>query len=134
MASRSPRRWPGGGKCKTVETVLKDITTNRLVRSVGIALAGTAAVGVLGVLLVRDQVNRHRRDLFSPRPLRRLAALTYIGKHPDIENANLLRDFLSWEREPMLRRRAAAILERMERSLSVGPEAAGTDRSEQTGT
>lgn len=115
--------------------MLRDITTNRLVRSFGLALAGTAAVGVLGVLLVRDQVNRHRRDLFSPRPLRRLAALTYIGKHPDVENANLLRDFLSWEREPMLRRRAAAILERMERSLSVGPEAAArTDGSEKTGT
>jgi hypothetical protein len=74
------------------------------------------------MLLVRDQVHRHRRDLFSPRPLRRLAALTYIGKHPDIENANLLRDFLSWEKEPMLRRRAAAILERMERALSAGSE------------
>jgi len=117
-----------------MENVLKDITANKLVRSVGIALAGTAAVSVLGVLLVRDQVQRHRRDLFSPRPLRRLAALTYIGKHPDIENANLLRDFLSWEREPMLRRRAAAILERMERSLSVAPEAAQTGGSEQTGT
>ncbi len=104
--------------------VLRDIATNRLLRTVGIAVAGAAAVSFLGVLFVRDQVNRHRRDLFSPRPLRRLAALTYIGKHPDIENANLLRDFLSWEREPMLRKRATAILERMERSLSVAPEAA----------
>ncbi len=80
------------------------------------------AVSALGVLLVRDQVNRHRRDLFSPRPLRRLAALTYIGKHPDVENAHLLRDFLSWESEPMLRRRAASILGRMEQALSAGPE------------
>jgi HEAT repeat protein len=96
--------------------------TNRVLRTVGLTLAGAAAVSALGVLLVRDQVHRHRRDLFSPRPLRRLAALTYIGKHPDIENANLLRDFLSWEKEPMLRRRAAAILERMERALSAGSE------------
>jgi hypothetical protein len=102
----------------------ESIATNRLLRTVGLTLAGTAAVSVLGVLLVRDQVHRHRRDLFSPRPLRRLAALTYIGKHPDIENANLLRDFLGWEREPMLRRRASAILDRMERSLSAGSEKA----------
>ncbi len=98
------------------------IATNRVLRTVGLSLAGAAAVSALGMLLVRDQVHRHRRDLFSPRPLRRLAALTYIGKHPDIENANLLRDFLSWEKEPMLRRRAAAILERMERALSAGSE------------
>ncbi len=100
------------------------IATNRLLRTIGLTLAGTAAVSVLGVLLIRDQVHRHRRDLFSARPLRRLAALTYIGKHPDVENANLLRDFLSWEKEPMLRRRAAAILERTERALSARSEEA----------
>lgn len=98
--------------------------TTKLLRTIGIALAGTAAVSALGVLLVRDQIHRHRRDLFSPRPLRRLAALGYIGRNPDVENAHLLRDFLSWEREPMLRRRAASILRRMERSLSAGSEAA----------
>ncbi|KPK65746.1 MAG: hypothetical protein AMS21_03985 [Gemmatimonas sp. SG8_38_2] len=100
------------------------IATNRVLRTIGLTLAGTAAVSALGVLFVRDQVHRHRRDLFSPRPLRRLAALSYIGKHPDVENANLLRDFLSWEKEPMLRRRAAAILNRMERALSVASEEA----------
>ena len=100
------------------------IATNRVLRTIGLTLAGTAAVSALGVLFVRDEVHRHRRDLFSPRPLRRLAALSYIGKHPDVENANLLRDFLSWEKEPMLRRRAAAILNRMERALSVASEEA----------
>ncbi len=89
----------------------------RWLRTIGLTLAGTVAVSALGVLFVRDQVHRHRRDLFSPRPLRRLAALTYIGKHPDVENARLLRDFLTWEKEPLLRRRASAILERMERAL-----------------
>ncbi|UCC73058.1 MAG: hypothetical protein JSV86_00395 [Gemmatimonadota bacterium] len=93
-----------------------------MLRTLGLAAAGVVAVSALGVLLVRDQVNRHRRDLFSPRPLRRLAALTYIGKHPDVENAYLLRDFLSWETEPMLRRRAAAILGRMEQTLSASRE------------
>ncbi len=106
------------------------IVANRLLRTLGLAAAGVVAVSALGVLLVRDQVQRHRRDLFSPRPLRRLAALTYIGKHPDVENAHLLRDFLSWEQEPMLRRRAAAILGRMERRLA-GPE--GTEGNDGNG-
>ncbi len=108
--------------------------TNRLLRTLGLAAAGVVAVSALGVLLVRDQVNRHRRDLFSPRPLRRLAALTYIGKHPDVENAHLLRDFLSWEREPMLRRRAASILERMERRLSASPEESGSGNGNERAT
>lgn len=98
------------------------IVTTRLLRTAGLALAGAVAVSALGVLLIRDQVNRHRRDLFSPRPLRRLAALTYIGRHPHIENAHLLRDFLGWETEPMLRRRAASILERIERALAAGSD------------
>ena len=100
----------------------ESIVSNRLLRTVGLALAGAVAVSALGVLLVRDQVHRHRRDLFSPRPLRRLAALTYIGRHPHIENTRLLRDFLGWETEPMLRRRAASILERMERALSASSD------------
>jgi hypothetical protein len=41
-----------------------------------------------------------------------------------VENTNLLRDFLAWEKEPMLRKRAAAILERMENALSAVPEEA----------
>jgi hypothetical protein len=93
--------------------------TSKVLRTVGIA-AGLTAFVALGVLVVRDQMRRHRRDLFSPHPLRRLAALGYIGRHPDVENAHLLRDFLSWERRPMLRRRAATILHRMERALSAG--------------
>jgi hypothetical protein len=101
------------------------IATNRLLRTLGLTAAGVVAVSALGVLLVRDQVHRHRRDLFSPRPLRRLAALTYIGKHPDIENVHLLRDFLSWETEPMLRKRATSILDRIERTLTTGSEEAG---------
>lgn len=98
----------------------RDSVTIRWLRTVGLAIAGAAAVSALGVLFVRDQMKRHRRNLFSPRPLRRLAALSYIGKHPDIENAHLLRDYIGWEKEPKLKKRAAAILDRMERALSAG--------------
>lgn len=112
---------------------MTDVIDNKLFRTIGLTVAGVIAVSALGVLLVRDQVHRHRRDLFSPRPLRRLAALTYIGKHPHVENAQLLRDFLSWEREPMLRRRAASILGRMEKALAVAPEDATNGRGRETG-
>jgi hypothetical protein len=94
--------------------------TSKLLRILGLAALGVVVLGAVSVLLVRDQMKRHRRDLFSPRRLRRLAALGYIGRHPHVENARLLRDFLSWEKEPMLRKRAAAVLERMERSLAAG--------------
>lgn len=110
-----------------------DIDVNKLLRTVGIALAGLAAFTALGVLLVRDQMSRHRRDLFNPHPLRRLAALGYIDRHPDVENAHLLRDFLTWERRPMLRRRAAAILDRMERTLSTTASAGSSESREAHG-
>lgn len=99
--------------------------TNRVIRTVSLSLAGAAAMAALGVFVVRDQESRHRRNLFSPRPLRRLAALGYIGRHPYVENAHLLRDFLSWERVPRLRRRAEAILEKIERALSASTDDQG---------
>lgn len=74
---------------------------------------------VAGALLVRDHTSRHRRDLFSDRLLRRHAALNYVRAHPGIENVFLLRDYLAWEQRPSLRRRAAAILARMERELAL---------------
>ncbi len=98
------------------------MTTGRVIRTVGLSLAGAVAVAALGMFVVRDQESRHRHDLFSPKPLRRLAALGYIGRHADVENAHLLRDFLSWEREPRLRKRAAAILRRMEQALGASSE------------
>ena len=57
-------------------------------------------------------------DLFSPRPLKRLAALGYIaGLAATVELARTLRDFIAWEERTMLRRRASQILHRMETDL-----------------
>lgn len=82
---------------------------------------------VLGAILVREQTSRHRRDLFHSRLLRRHAALNYVRAHPGVENVFLLRDYLAWEKRPSLRRRAAAILARMERELALegGSSASG---------
>lgn len=90
----------------------------RILRITGIGLLAAAAAGVLGVLFVRDQMSRHRRDLFSSRPLRRLAALGYIaGGPPTVDSIRLLRDYIAWERQPLIRRQAVQVLGKMERSL-----------------
>lgn len=83
----------------------------------GGVLLGLAAVAGLGAWLAREQMDRHKRDLFSPHPLRRLAALGYLSSHPDIDNVLLLRDYVAWEEQPLLRKRASSILESMEQEL-----------------
>jgi hypothetical protein len=81
-----------------------------------------AAVGLVGgfvagfVVWSREQVS-HRRDLFSSRPLRRLAALGYLAGRPSAETARLLQDYIRWETRPDLRRRATRLLGRVERQL-----------------
>jgi hypothetical protein len=84
----------------------------------GAALVGAAAAIGLGIYLARDQMKRHRQDLFSPHPLRRLAALGYLKAHPSVDDLPLLRDYLAWEERPLLRKRAGAILTGLEDALS----------------
>lgn len=108
--------------------VLKPESDDRLERTLkyaGFAVLGAAALSVVGLLFARDQVTRHRNDLFSPHPLRRLAALAYLRAHPDINNVLLLRDFLAWEERPMLRKRAASILQGMEEQLAAAESVEG---------
>lgn len=98
----------------------------------GIAVLSALAVAAVGVFVARDQMVRHRRDLFSPHPLRRLAALGYLRQHPEVYNVMLLRDFLAWEDRPLLRKRAAAILEEMEEELAL--EAQRAEEEEEAGS
>ncbi len=82
------------------------------------ALLAALAIGtVLGATLAQHSMGKHRRDLFSPHPLRRLSALGYLNGHPSVEAVRLLRDYLSWEQHTMLRRRADGIVRRMEAKL-----------------
>lgn len=92
-------------------------TAWRVAKYAGLAALGAAAVGALGVWLARDQMARHRRDLFSPHPLRRLAALGYVRTEPSVDNVLLLRDYLAWEDQPLLQKRASTVLEEMEEAL-----------------
>ncbi|MFW6202639.1 MAG: hypothetical protein ACOC8B_08670 [Gemmatimonadota bacterium] len=90
----------------------------RILRTAGFALVALGAATAIGALVVRDQMSRHRRDLFSPHPLRRLAALGYLaGREATVDAVQLLRDFIAWEQRPILRRRATSILERFEEEL-----------------
>ncbi|MGH7514554.1 MAG: hypothetical protein ACREOQ_16700 [Gemmatimonadales bacterium] len=79
---------------------------------------GLAAGAVAGWMLAQRRLATHQRDLFSPRPLRRLGALGYLAGQTGIDTIRLLRDYLAWERQPVLRRRAQAILRGLESFLA----------------
>ena len=87
----------------------------RSIKTAGITVLAVAAVGAVAALVIRDQLDRHRRDLFSPQPLRRLACLGHMsGAEATVDNITLLRDFVAWEPRKLLRSRAKVILRRME--------------------
>ena len=88
-------------------------------RSRGWMFTGSVLVGIAaGWALAQQRQVRHREDLFSARPLRRLAALGYLAGREDVETVRLLRDYVGWELQPMLRRRGETILRRMEATLA----------------
>jgi hypothetical protein len=90
----------------------------RILKIVGLVALIAGALAGVSALVVRDQITRHRRDLFSGRARQRLAALGYIaGLASSVELVHLLRDFVAWEPRSLLRRRALQIIERMERQL-----------------
>lgn len=86
-------------------------------RSSVAAAAGLAGGLLIGLIVWSQQTRRFRRDLFSRRPLRRLAALGYLRGQRSVETVRLLRDYVSWETQPRLRGRGQKILRRMEQAL-----------------
>ena len=81
-----------------------------------------AALGLLGGTLVgmalyAQQVHQHARALFSRSPVRRYLALGYLRGQPSVETVRLLRDYLDWEQQPTLRRRAQDVLRCVEDDL-----------------
>ncbi len=90
-------------------------------RNAGIVVLAAAAAGAVAAWVIRDQIQRHSRDLFSPFFLRRLAALGHMAKaEASVDHINLMKDFVAWESREALRRRAQVIVERMERDVT-GP-------------
>jgi hypothetical protein len=80
-------------------------------------LAGVLGGTAVGLLGWSRRMTSSRSSLFHPRADRRLAALGYLGAHPSVDSARLLRDYLQWEPHPLLRRRAQRVLRRTERLL-----------------
>jgi len=88
---------------------------DKRLRTAGLTVLAAAAAGAIAALIIRGQMTRHQRDLFSPHALRRLAALGHVGRcEASVDNIRLLRDFVAWEPRGMLRKRALAIMARME--------------------
>jgi hypothetical protein len=94
---------------------------NKRIKTTGFAVLAAAAAGAVAALVIRDQIERHSRDLFSPSFLRRLAALGFMAKaEASVDHVNLLKDFVAWEPRAALRRRAQAIVGRMEEDAMRG--------------
>lgn len=72
---------------------------------------------LLGAVVWSTQIRRSRRDLFSKSPVKRLAALGYLGGQPGLDTARILTDYVGWERHPLLKRRAERLLGRMQLDL-----------------
>lgn len=92
--------------------------SNKLIRTIGIVVLVIGAVVGVGAIVMRNQISRHKRNLFSAHAFRRFAALGYIARMPaSIDLVRTLRDFVAREPRRLLRSRAGTILERMETSL-----------------
>jgi hypothetical protein len=50
--------------------------------------------------------------------MRRLAALGYLSGHPTVDTVLVLREYLRWEKNPVLQRRARQLLTRFENALA----------------
>jgi hypothetical protein len=89
-----------------------------VLRAAGIVFLTVGAAAAVGTLVVRDQMSRHQRNLFSPNALKRFAALGYVsGLDASVALVHVLRDFVAWEQSSLLRKRASQILQRMDSQL-----------------
>ena len=92
---------------------------NKKIRRASITVLIAAGFGALTALIIRDQITRRQRDLFSGNRLRRLAALGHISSAPaSVDMVNLLRDFIALEPNGLLRERAVSIVARMEEEVT----------------
>ena len=81
-------------------------------------VAGFLGGAALGTFLSSMLQHNFRRELFSGRPFRRYMALTYLRTRGDVETARLLREYVGWESNPALKKRAQRILRGVERRVA----------------
>ena len=91
------------------------MSTSNRTRLVALGFFGGFVTGL--VLWSREQPAR-KRDLFSTRPMRRYAALSYLRGQRTPETARLLKDYIRWEQRADFKRRARRLLDRVERQLA----------------
>ena len=81
--------------------------------------AGFIGGVVAGLVVWSVQMQRCRRDLFSSNPVKRMAALGYLGGQREgdgashLETVHLLNEYVVWEKLPLLRRRGQRLLRRL---------------------
>ena len=83
-------------------------------RLAALGFVGGLAVGMLAWTWPLEAFSR---NLFSTSAVRRFAALGYLSGRPSIDTARLLRDYIRWEPNPLLRRRGEQVLRQVERYL-----------------
>lgn len=79
---------------------------------------GLAAGAAAGYVWWSREQEHHQQALYSPKPLRRLAALGWLSGQPSVESVMLLREYLGWEQNPVLQRRGRRLLTRFENALA----------------
>jgi hypothetical protein len=89
------------------------VSRSRLAFVVGL-VAGAAA----GYVWWSREQEQHQQALYSPKPMHRLAALGWLSGQPSAESVLLLREYLGWEQNPVLQRRARRLLARFENALA----------------
>ena len=94
----------------------------RVIVAPAVPAGGLAALGFVGGIAVGMlawswPLEAFSRNLFSPSPVRRFAALGYLSGRPSGDTARLLRDYIRWESHPLLRRRGEQVLRQVERYL-----------------
>jgi len=90
----------------------------RTARGSRLATVGFLGGFAAGVVLWSREQHAHKRDLFSTRPMRRFAALSYLRGQRTPATASLLREYIRWEQRADFRRRARRLLDRVERQLA----------------
>ncbi len=92
-------------------------TASLVLESSGWAAGGFVAGVALGAAAWSWLLATNRSGLFSKHPVRRFAAVGYLRARPSVDTARLLRDYIRWETQPLLRRRARQVLRLVEASL-----------------
>lgn len=81
-------------------------------------VVGFAAGAAAGYAWWTREQGRHQRALYHPKPMRRLAALGFLSGQPSADAVLVLREYLGWEKNPVLQRRARQLLTRFENALA----------------